>query len=170
MEGKAPAAPHMTIVQRLDFFFHFFRPPATAKPWQRTLLLNLPILLFCVGLYRFFTHQWRAIDPGKPALGTRRRQLFIDGIAGLGHLRGIPHPTRVCWRSPLVRPLVPKLMASSNGELYSFAWWSGWRMIGYVLIPSLAILLMPGQRWRDYHVASTRAFSNTLGFIYYCSR
>jgi membrane protease YdiL (CAAX protease family) len=38
-------------------------------------------------------------------------------------------------------------------ELQGFAWWSAWRVIGYVLIPLLAIALLPGQRIRDYHVS-----------------
>jgi len=38
-------------------------------------------------------------------------------------------------------------------ELEGFAWWSGWRVIGYVLIPMAVIALLPGQRIRDYHVS-----------------
>ncbi len=37
-------------------------------------------------------------------------------------------------------------------ELKSFAWWSLWRVIGYVVIPILVILCIPGERIRDYHV------------------
>ncbi|HWO23821.1 MAG TPA: type II CAAX endopeptidase family protein [Kofleriaceae bacterium] len=42
-------------------------------------------------------------------------------------------------------------------EIKSFAWWSGWRVLGYVVIPMLAIGLVPGQRIRDYHL-SARGF------------
>lgn len=49
-------------------------------------------------------------------------------------------------------------------ELLGFAWWSGWRVIGYVLIPMLAIALLPGERIRDYHV-SFRGFL-THSWIY----
>jgi membrane protease YdiL (CAAX protease family) len=38
-------------------------------------------------------------------------------------------------------------------ELSSFAWWSGWRVFGYVAIPMLALACLPGQRIRDYHVS-----------------
>ncbi len=34
-------------------------------------------------------------------------------------------------------------------ELKGFAWWSGWRVTGYVIIPMLVLLAMPGQRIRD---------------------
>jgi membrane protease YdiL (CAAX protease family) len=42
-------------------------------------------------------------------------------------------------------------------ELLGFAWWSGWRVLGYVVLPMIAIALTPGQRLRDYHV-SPRGF------------
>jgi membrane protease YdiL (CAAX protease family) len=42
-------------------------------------------------------------------------------------------------------------------ELKGFAWWSGWRVLGYVLIPMLVIALLPGQRIFDYHL-SLRGF------------
>lgn len=44
-------------------------------------------------------------------------------------------------------------------ELQGFAWWSGWRVFGYVIIPIIAILCMPGQRLRDYHI-SLRGFAS----------
>jgi membrane protease YdiL (CAAX protease family) len=42
-------------------------------------------------------------------------------------------------------------------ELMSFVWWTGWRVIGYVLIPIAVVLCLPGERLRDYHV-SVRGF------------
>lgn len=45
--------------------------------------------------------------------------------------------------------------------LKGFAWWSGWRLFGYVIIPTLAILLMPGERLRDYYI-SPRGFFRHL--------
>ncbi len=40
-------------------------------------------------------------------------------------------------------------------DLKGFAWWSGWRVLGYVIIPSIAILCMRkhGVRLRDFHVS-----------------
>ncbi|MCG8424676.1 MAG: CPBP family intramembrane metalloprotease [Proteobacteria bacterium] len=37
--------------------------------------------------------------------------------------------------------------------LKGFAWWSGWRFFGYVIIPMVAIWLMPGERVRDYYLS-----------------
>lgn len=42
-------------------------------------------------------------------------------------------------------------------DLKGFAWWSSWRVLGYVILPMIAILCMPGQRLRDYHI-SLRGF------------
>ena len=42
-------------------------------------------------------------------------------------------------------------------ELQGFGWWSAWRVIGYVVIPVLVIVVLPGERLRDYHV-SLRGF------------
>jgi membrane protease YdiL (CAAX protease family) len=46
-------------------------------------------------------------------------------------------------------------------ELKGFAWWAGWRVCGYVLIPMLVLLAMPGERIRNYHV-SLRGFFKHL--------
>lgn len=42
---------------------------------------------------------------------------------------------------------------SKYWELKGFIWWSGWRVGGYVLIPMLVILAMPGERLRDYNLS-----------------
>lgn len=42
-------------------------------------------------------------------------------------------------------------------DLKGYAWWAGWRVGGYVLLPMLVILCMPGERIRDYNV-SLRGF------------
>lgn len=45
--------------------------------------------------------------------------------------------------------------------LKGFAWWSGWRFLGYVVLPAAVILLMPGERLRDYFI-SLRGFFRHL--------
>ena len=42
---------------------------------------------------------------------------------------------------------------SKYWELKGFVWWSGWRVGGYVVIPMLVILCLPGERIRDYNVS-----------------
>jgi membrane protease YdiL (CAAX protease family) len=46
-------------------------------------------------------------------------------------------------------------------ELRGFAWWSGWRVLGYVVIPMLVLRCLPGERIRDYHI-SLRGFRKHL--------
>jgi membrane protease YdiL (CAAX protease family) len=46
-------------------------------------------------------------------------------------------------------------------ELRGFAWWSGWRVFGYAVIPMIVLACLPGQRIRDYHV-SLRGFFHHL--------
>jgi uncharacterized protein len=48
--------------------------------------------------------------------------------------------------------LFPHDQADPYWTLKSFAWWSGWRLFGYVLLPMMAIALMPGERIRDYYI------------------
>ncbi len=50
-------------------------------------------------------------------------------------------------------------------ELKSFAWWSGWRVFGYVVMPLVAILAMPGQRLRDYHISLRGFFSHLWIYV-----
>tara|TARA_R110002096_G_scaffold299503_6_gene494148 strand:+ start:49329 stop:50153 length:825 start_codon:yes stop_codon:yes gene_type:complete len=47
----------------------------------------------------------------------------------------------------------PELFRTKYGELWSFAWWSGWRVFGYVVLPIIAIWVMPGERVRDYFIS-----------------
>lgn len=46
-------------------------------------------------------------------------------------------------------------------QLWSFAWWSGWRVIGYVAMPLVVLAAMPGERLRDFHI-SPRGFFRHL--------
>lgn len=45
-------------------------------------------------------------------------------------------------------------------ELKGFVWWTAWRVIGYVLIPIIAIICMPGERIRDYHLSGRGFFKH----------
>jgi hypothetical protein len=46
-------------------------------------------------------------------------------------------------------------------DLLARAWWSGVRVVTYVVIPMLTIVLMPGERIRDYYI-SFRGFGRHL--------
>ena len=51
------------------------------------------------------------------------------------------------------RQQFPSLAAGGYGELRSYAWWSSWRFIGYVVIPSVVVLCLPGMRLGDTYVS-----------------
>jgi uncharacterized protein len=53
-----------------------------------------------------------------------------------------------------------KLFKDSYAELWAYVWWSGWRVIGYVLVPLLVIPFL-GIRLRDYFL-SPRGFIKHL--------
>jgi len=46
----------------------------------------------------------------------------------------------------------------SRWVLVSFVWWSGWRFFGYLVLPALVVLCLPGERLRDYGL-SVKGFS-----------
>jgi len=47
--------------------------------------------------------------------------------------------------------LLPRtLRTGANWELWSWAWWAGWRVLGFLVLPATVVLLMPGERLRDY--------------------
>jgi membrane protease YdiL (CAAX protease family) len=46
-------------------------------------------------------------------------------------------------------------------ELIGFAWWAGWRVLGYVIIPMVVLAFLPGEKIRDYHI-SLRGFFKHL--------
>jgi membrane protease YdiL (CAAX protease family) len=45
--------------------------------------------------------------------------------------------------------------------LKTYAWWTGWRAGGYILIPIVVIWAMPGERVRDYYI-SFRGFTRHI--------
>jgi membrane protease YdiL (CAAX protease family) len=56
------------------------------------------------------------------------------------------------------RSMMDKLIPSAGhsrhwGQLVGFGWWAGWRVLGYLILPAIAILFIPGVRVRDQHVS-----------------
>ncbi len=50
-------------------------------------------------------------------------------------------------------------------ELRGFAGWSGWRFVGYVVIPSIVLAVMPRERIRDYHVSARDFFKHLWIYV-----
>jgi membrane protease YdiL (CAAX protease family) len=56
-------------------------------------------------------------------------------------------------RSIFDKVLPPSTAMHEWYALYGFAWWAGWRVLGYLVFPALVILLIPGVRVRDQHLS-----------------
>jgi membrane protease YdiL (CAAX protease family) len=107
---------------------------------------------------RLFFAQWRAIDE------ECRREAERDGVGPGGAWDWRPLVVLVVVAVSLTvqqywgeRIYFHRTFPSAPGDAYyelkGFAWWSGWRFIGYVVLPVLAIMAMPGERLRDYFVS-----------------
>lgn len=105
--------------------------------------------------------QWRAIDAeteGGPTgrvdglvlavLVTVAVSLTLQEYYGQRHIFGQ-------WFGHLRRP------QDEYWQLKSYAWWSGARVVGYVILPMAVLALYPGQRLRDYYM-SFRGFFRHL--------
>jgi len=120
-------------------------------------------------LWRGFAYltidQWRKIDedqgPGQAAAGPRGADwkvlviLFTVAVS-------LTLQEYVGQRNQYEKwfPYDP-LHPDSYWHLTGFVWWTGWRVLGYVVMPAAVILALPGERLRDYHV-SPRGFVRHL--------
>jgi membrane protease YdiL (CAAX protease family) len=120
------------------------------------MLRGVPLLW---AAWQFPMAQWRAIDaqteraPGDAGAASRQAMLVLVTVAASLALQEYfgGHDT--------FEQIVPP-----NGqywELWGYAWWSGWRVTGYVVIPMIVIACLPGQRISDYYV-SPRGFFRHL--------
>ena len=103
--------------------------------------------------------QWRAIDretsrqPEQAGMTNLRVMVILVTAAIALTLQ------EYVGSSDAFAKLVP--YNGKHWELQGFVWWSGWRVLGYVILPMIAILCMPGERLRDYHI-SLRGFLKHL--------
>lgn len=51
-------------------------------------------------------------------------------------------------------------------ELAGFAWWSGWRVLGYIVMPVMLILAWPGYRLRDVHIRFDGFFRHLWIYVF----
>ena len=120
--------------------------------------------------------QWRAIDAETP--GFSSTDPAVDPAAApaaRGHFSWAVLVVLVTCAVSLTlqeyyggRDTFERWFSSSAGrsgdaywQLKSFAWWSGWRVFGYVVLPMLAIACLPGYRIRDFYI-SPRGFFRHL--------
>jgi membrane protease YdiL (CAAX protease family) len=128
---------------------------------------------------RFFLETWREIDREaaqeraartQAGLGYDNRPLIALAVGAVcltlmeyfGHS---PHFRQFLrWVTPS-DPAAPSfwrdLEASQWVELADFVWWSGWRVLGFFVVPFLVIKLVFRERVRD-HGLETKGFSEHL--------
>jgi membrane protease YdiL (CAAX protease family) len=103
--------------------------------------------------------QWRAIDaeterdPAEAGRGSGKVAIILvtvavsltlqEYIGDRGFFMAHFHPHGKYW------------------QLETYAWWSGWRFLGYVVLPMIVMAILPGERIRDCHV-SLRGFFRHL--------
>jgi CAAX protease family protein len=63
--------------------------------------------------------------------------------------------------------LVPKPRNANESywELWSFAWWTGWRVFCYFVLPATVIALIPGERLRNYGFAVRGLFKHLWIYV-----
>jgi membrane protease YdiL (CAAX protease family) len=107
--------------------------------------------------------QWRAIDAESPgARGFDWRALVVL-VTACAVLTAQEYIGQRSWYYEHIQPYTRGLPAGPDmyRDLKAFAWWSGWRVGGYLVIPALVVLCMPGERLRDYYL-SPRGFVRHL--------
>src|ERR1041384_2450619 len=127
--------------------------------WWPAMFLGL-VPRLGLGLGEIGIDQWRAIDdetvrePGDAGRASLQVLMVLLTVAGMLTLQEY-----LGGHDAYARLFPPD--GSRYWELRGFAWWSGWRVLGYVIVPMLVLACLPGQRIRDYHI-SLRGFFRHL--------
>ncbi len=118
------------------------------------------------GVAKLTVEQWRAIDadggPGSAqALPPARVHLTVAVVLVVACVT-LTLQEYVGQRAQYERwwPYDPAT-SGPYWSLQGFAWWTGWRVFGYLLLPMAVVALLPGERLRDYYV-SPRGFFKHL--------
>ena len=136
--------------------FGFRRAMARAEGlWEPPRWLPPGIRGFVRWVYWISVYQWRQIDADTtPVTGERSRQFFDPAILLILVMVAVSLTIQEYVGD---RGWFHKWFSfdaeDRYRELRSFAWWSAWRVIGYVIMPVILLAVLPRQRIRDYHVA-----------------
>lgn len=115
---------------------------ALAVRWVR-----LPALLRKISI-----DQWRAIDAETPRDADQAGNASLTVLMVLLTVAGVLTLQEYLGGHDTYERLFPR-DGSRYWELRGYAWWSGWRVLGYVLVPMAVLACLPGQRIRDYHLS-----------------
>jgi membrane protease YdiL (CAAX protease family) len=126
-----------------------------------TVIAGLVTIALCLRLprvpallRRFSIDQWRAIDAEtvRAQDGSDAGQTSLQVLMVLITVAGMLTLQEYLGGHDTYERLFPRT-ASTYWELRGYAWWAGWRVLGYVIIPMLVLACMPGQRILDYHIS-----------------
>lgn len=143
---------------------HFHKPAGAGA-------LGLAVLVFIRPLGRLLgralLEPWRSLNEaaglareGRPARDFDYRPLVVMCTVAVSLTLIEYYGDRDVW-DLVVRRFLPWLDGHRFRELSGFAYWSGARLVGYVVIPFLVVLFMPKERFRDYGL-SARGFLKHL--------
>jgi membrane protease YdiL (CAAX protease family) len=113
-------------------------------------------------LRRVTWDQWAALHAEHPparALDWRPLCVLVVAVVSLTaqYYWGDRDVFARLWPHPGLRPWL-----TGPWDLLSFAWWAGWRVVGYLVVPALVVVLVFGERLVDYGL-SPRGFLRHLG-------
>ena len=99
---------------------------------------------------RYTIDQWRAIDEDQPAAPSGSTSLQV--LAVLATVAIVLTVQEYIGDRTTFERWWPPEIDDDYWELKSFLWWSGWRIAGYVVLPSFVLVAM-GHRIRDYNLS-----------------
>ena len=113
---------------------------------------------------RISVDQWRAIDAetvrGPSEAGTTSLTVLMVLVTVAVSLT-----LQECLGSRDVYERWFPYDGSRYWELRGLAWWAGWRVIGYAIVPMIVLAFLPGQRIRDYYVSPRGFFKHLWIFV-----
>lgn len=112
---------------------------------------------------RLFADSWREVDANADrgrgsSFDWRPAVVLTTTAVVLALARYFGNDSTFSQLVPFDRDLYER----EQWDLMARAWWTGTRVLAYVVIPSVTVLLMPGERLRDYYL-SFRGLRNHMG-------
>ena len=124
-----------------------------------TRYLQLPAVL-----RRISIDQWRAIDAETERDPGDAGRASVDVLIVLVTVAVALTLQEYIGEHETFTRLFPR-DRSRYWDLQYYAWWSGWRLVGYVIVPMLVLACLPGQRIRDYHLSPRGFFKHLWLYI-----
>ena len=125
--------------------------------WLAMLLGWVSRIILCA--HELAVEQWRAIDAETEREPDDAGRTSLHALAILVTVAASLTLQEYLGGHDTYERLFPP-DGSHYWELRGYAWWSGWRLFGYVILPMIVLACLPGQRIRDYHVSARGFFKH----------